>query len=279
MTIRTASSILATTTAFFALLVSDAAGAAATAPVPSTSPTVRSMPRPMLQLPARIQNVKVTTAGGYDGGPIDYRVELFNPRSSPVKGYFRMAPVSQTFGVDLAAGATDTDVVTDPYGVPVCGGTKKYQVSGGGEGFESDDHTVMATPSCSFSMKEEKEYNMWSPDKVVAMKDKALYYGDVKMTGFAACGGMIELKTTVVNKTALAANNVKLRVNGASAVSSPFSVAPNGSKDVTITFPYSGAEGRLGLVFDTPGFNAKVSNMGYALVANRSCSLAVTFQK
>jgi hypothetical protein len=276
---RAASSILAATTVLFALLVSDAAGAAATAlPAPSTSTTFA--PRlPMIQLPARVQNVKLATSVAYDGGPVSYNVELFNPRTSTVKGYFRLAPVSQTFGVDLAPGATATEVVTDPYGVAVCGSAKKYQVSGGGEGFEHDDHTVTATPSCTFSMKEEKDYNMWSPDKVAAMKDKALYYGDVTMTGSAACGGVFMLKTKVVNKTALPANEVRLKLNGVSASSAPFSIPAGGSKDVSLAFTYSGTAGRLGLVFDTASFNGKTSNMGYALVAGRACSLAVTFQK
>ena len=35
----------------------------------------------------------------------------------------------------------------------------------------------------------------------------------------------------------------------------------------------------VGLVFETPGFNGRVSNMGYALEADRTCSLAVKFAK
>ncbi|MFO0735275.1 MAG: hypothetical protein U0270_05320 [Labilithrix sp.] len=226
---------------------------------------------------AKLVNAKLAQPGAYAGGPVGLIAEFSNPRSSAVTVNGRFGP--QIFYThEIPAGASNTKALSDPTGVPVCAGPKSYPLQGAGAGFETDIHTFIVTPTCTFVAKEDKPWNQYSPDKNEAMAANALSYTSASASGTWSCGSTVEVKAIVANRTATPVANAVLRIVDFNAASAPISLAPGATKEVALAFTYQGIDGKRPLVIDAPGFSGKVVNVGYQVGALRSCAISGAFK-
>jgi hypothetical protein len=278
----------------FALAPAARDAAAETPGAPTVAPPHPQQP-PIGQLPylshGRHQPFPDGKWNGQHG--VVYEFDVHNPGATAWSGVvvlqassgpvYHAMPEAKKVPVSVPAGGMQTISVHDPMPTYPCL-ERRYDVLF--EGAPSSRMELRTTPSCSFTHKIEEPWRNMDAAQVADAKKDAVYYDHAKLAAPLTCGvdKTVTIASSVVNSSKKPAKGVVLTVVGPGndseslGTNAPYDVAPGISNGFSNNHVFSGVPGTYTLrVAEQSG--PRVSQPGFAVKVDTSCTLAVSFTK
>jgi hypothetical protein len=267
--------------------------------LPSNPPTAQPgpAPGPRINIPPSISDVRRTpsptknSVPGYSEGPISYDAEIYNPstsaldtelsvhRTSPIPGSGNGPLVTK---VSVRVDATSRAWVTfvDPDGVRNgCSNTfLKADLATGAS------RKIITKPSCTYSHEVFEPLANIPMETKIALRANKVAYVNPTLTSAPKCGQDLGVKATLVNASALKADNARLVLDlpntSETAKSSAVDVNP-GSSSAPLTITQT-----MDSVFATPGtYTLKIEGGGppvyqpnWHVKVSRLCTITIDSQ-